>query len=169
MSFKDTISKQTIVTSLHVNPSQVTSNINGTLDRILSKKVEGFCNENGYILKNSTHILNRSLGKILSLNNRSKIIYNITFSADVISPKEGDAFEVVIDSVNKMGAIAFVKYDEITTLQESPLIIILPNEYFNDSTYQLNDMNKGHKMKIEIVAVRIKFMSEQIHVVAKPV
>jgi hypothetical protein len=103
------------------------------------------------------------------LNNRSKIIYNITFSADVISPKEGDAFEAVVDSVNKMGAIAFVKYDDITTLQESPLIIILPNEYFNDSTYQLNDMNKGHKMKIEIVAVRIKFMSEQIHVVAKPV
>ena len=86
-----------------------------------------------------------------------------------ISPKEGDAFEAVIDSVNKMGAIAFVKYDDITTLQESPLIIILPNEYFNDSTYQLNDMNKGHKLKVEIVAVRIKFRSEQIHVVAKPV
>ena len=68
-----------------------------------------------------------------------------------------------------MGAIAFVKYDEITTLQESPLIIILPNDYFNDSTYQLKDMNKGHKLQIEIVAVRIKYKSEQIHVVAKPV
>ena len=68
-----------------------------------------------------------------------------------------------------MGAIAFVKYDDVTTLQESPLIIILPNEYFNDSSYKLNDMNKGHKLQIEVVAVRIKYKSEQIHVVAKPV
>jgi len=113
--------------------------------------------------------MNRSLGKILSLNNRSKIVYNITFSGDVISPKEGDEFEAVIDSVNKMGAIAFVKYDDITTLQESPLIIILPNEYFNESTYQLNDMNKGTKLKVAIVAVRIKYKSDQIHVVAKPI
>jgi DNA-directed RNA polymerase subunit E'/Rpb7 len=169
MSFKDTISKQTIITSLHVFPSQVRSNINETLDKILSKKVEGYCNENGYIIKNSTQIMNRSLGKILSLNNKSKIVYDITFSGDVISPKEGDQFGAVIDSVNKMGAIAFVKYDDITTLQESPLIIILPNDYFNDSTYQLKDMNKGHKLQIEIVAVRIKYKAEQIHVVAKPV
>ena len=169
MSFKENISQQTINTTLHVYPSQVRSNINETLDKILSKKVEGYCNENGYILRGSTKILNRSLGKILSLNNKSKIVYDITFSADVISPKMGDKIQVVIDSTNKMGAISYVKYDDVTTLQESPLIIIIPNEYFNDSNYKLKDMNKGNRISVEIIAVRIKYKSEQIHVVAKPV
>jgi len=169
MSFKENISKQTINTTLHVYPSQVRSNINETLDKILSKKVEGYCNENGYILRGSTKILNRSLGKILSLNNKSKIVYDITFSADVISPKMGDIIQVVIDSTNKMGAISYVKYDDVTTLQESPLIIIIPNEYFNESNYKLKDMNKGNRLSVEIIAVRIKYKSEQIHVVAKPV
>ena len=56
MSFKENISQQTINTTLHVYPSQVRSNINETLDKILSKKVEGYCNENGYILRGSTKI-----------------------------------------------------------------------------------------------------------------
>ena len=38
MSFKENISKQTINTTLHVYPSQVRSNINETLDKILSKR-----------------------------------------------------------------------------------------------------------------------------------
>ena len=81
----------------------------------------------------------------------------------------GDKIQVVIDSTNKMGAISYVKYDDVTTLQESPLIIIIPNEYFNDSNYKLKDMNKGNRISVEIIAVRIKYKSEQIHVVAKPV
>ena len=60
----------------------------------------------------------------------------------------------MIDSTNKLGAISYVKYDDVTTLQESPLIIIIPNEYFNDSNYKLKDMNKGNRLSVEIIAVR---------------
>ena len=52
----------------------------------IKKRYEGVCNKDGYILKNSIELLNRSIGNSKIIDNKPYIIYDITYKAKIISP-----------------------------------------------------------------------------------
>ena len=104
MSYKDYISTQTISTDIHISPKDIHSSINEAIYSILVSRVEGLCNQEGYILKDSVKIIQRNMGKIMNINNTSQIIYRIVYQADVISPQKDSNFECYIESITKMRA-----------------------------------------------------------------
>mgnify|MGYP006152139007 CR=1 FL=1 len=158
-------STQLLTTSINIEPHKIKGDINKLLVYNLKRINECTCNEHGYIVKDSIELVNRSIGEIKIIDNKSYIIYNITYKSTIISPSKGNQLTCVINSNNKMGLIGYIKNKDDDTINDSPFIIIIPSEYFDDiSKVSVND-----EIKVEIEAYRTKYKSKQIQVVAKPV
>lgn len=167
MSF---ISEQLLTININLKPYEMKNDIDNLIKEKLKCNIEGKCSENGYILKDSIIIIKRSLGKIKTFNQQSIISFLITYKAKVITPTKGLLLDVHINNINKMGIIAYIKLGEkeSETFDESPLIIILPKEYFNENTYSFEDLKINQKINITVIGSRIKYNSDKIQVVGKP-
>jgi len=158
------------------NVDLISSDLNKDIDNIilikLQKKYEGLCRDNSFILKNSIKILKRYMGKIETYDNINFVKYDVSYKCDTISLKIGDKIECFVSNKNKMGIIAYIKLDEKykssdNDFENSPLIIIIPNDIINDTDIKLNNINLQDKLKIEILGHRIKYRNEKIQVVGK--
>ena len=143
-------------------------NINKYILNEIKNKIGDNCNDNGYSLKDTIEIINKNLGKIVTINSVSKLLYNIRYKTQVINPTIGCHLDCYVDNISKMGIIAYIKlndiiddYDGLTTLNESPLIIIIPS---NNSTESISEEDK---ITIEVQASRIKFNTNKIQVIGK--
>ena len=78
----------------------------------------------------------------------------------------------IVNNINKMGVIAYIRIDEEyrtseNNFENSPLIIIIPNDIINEGELNINDINVEQKLNIEILGSRIKFRNEKIQIVGK--
>ena len=153
-----------LTTSINIKPSSLRGDINKIILNILKKKFEGICNKDGYVIKDSIELLERSIGEILTINNESIINYKITYKSDIIFPSEGDEHECYVDTVNKFGVIAYLKLSDDDTLKESPFIIIIPKEYISETDY--DKINIKDKLSVKIKSFRIKYNSSHIQVIS---
>jgi len=145
-----------------------TKNLDQKVYNKLLEKVDNKCYKNGYILKNSIKMINKSLCKLENLDSENKLLYNIKFSANILKPSKDDIIDCYIDNINKMGIIAYIKLKDIiedynggNTLNDSPLIIIIPLQLIEN----IDTMNIGKKIKVKVNATRIKFNANQIQIV----
>jgi DNA-directed RNA polymerase subunit E'/Rpb7 len=156
----------------------ITTTISIPIDKLKHKNVDGIilyklktlcgnrCSTHGLIEKDTIEIINRSIGKISHVNNESSITYDITYRCQVINPCKGDEYECYINSITKMGIIAYIKKDDKDTIETSPLLIIVPQDYIND-TFDIKPSDINKKIKIRILDTRSKYKSEQIQIVAE--
>jgi DNA-directed RNA polymerase subunit E'/Rpb7 len=167
MSF---INVQMINSNLNLDSKDINSDIDNIIRMKLKEKVEGKCYEDGYIVEGSVKIIKRGIGSIATTNNKSSIRYNITYNAEVISPSNGDKIEVIVNNVNKMGVLSHVRLNkkDVENHEDSPMIIMLPREYFDESTRNIDDLTVGQKIDIMVVGCRIKYGSDKIQVIARP-
>jgi DNA-directed RNA polymerase subunit E'/Rpb7 len=161
------ISSQLLTTSINVDIKKIKGDINELLYKLLKKKYEGVCNKDGYIQKGSIQIVNRSIGSVKTINNTSYIVYEITYKANIYSPVKGTKLNITINSITKMGIIGYLKDNEDDTIENSPFIVIAPREYFVDGDIDNYEVNT--ELKVQIENSRIKYMSKNIQLVAKPV
>ena len=161
------ISEQLLTTNLFVNASQVNKNIDSVIKDNLKEQLEGLCYEDGYIVKDSVKIVNKSMGKIVVNDNVSSVSYSIRYKAKVISPSEGDIIESYVSNINKMGVVSYIKLSEGDSSEESPIVIMIPKDYFDSSIYNVDDINVGQQLNIVVVGSRIKYRSEKIQIIAK--
>jgi len=153
-----------ITTSTHLDLNDInkTKNIDSLLKYKLKKTNENVCHKNGFVFNDSLKIVNRSMGKLITHDNKSAIEYNITMKLNVIYPSPNDVFEVKIDSITKMGIVGFLN-DEKYNIENSPILFIIPNKYIED----IDLFSKNMKINVEILQSRIKYRSKQIQVVGK--
>lgn len=155
-----------MTTSIHLNMKECSEskNIDGLIKHKLKKENEKLCNKHGYVIEDSLKIINRSVGKIVIHDSISMIEYNISLKMDVIYPCEKDIYICKIDNITKMGVIGYLSNDKNNyTLENSPILFIIPSEYIDDIELLKNDM----KINIEVLKSRIKYKSNQIQVVGK--
>ena len=163
------ITEQLLTTNLFVNASQVNKNIDNVIKDNLKEQLEGLCYEDGYIVKDSVKIINKSMGKIVVNDNVSSVSYSIKYKAKIISPSDGDIIESYVSNVNKMGVVAYIKLSDGDSSEDSPMVIMIPREYFEQSIYNFDDINVGQKLNVVVVGSRIKYRSEKVQIIAKPV
>jgi|TARA_B110000208_G_C11749732_1_gene423009 DNA-directed RNA polymerase subunit E'/Rpb7 len=163
----DYISSQLLTTSINVEMKNIKGDINELLYKLLKKKYECVCNKDGYIQKDSLQIVNRSIGEVKTINNTSYVVYEITYNANIYSPVKGTKLTVSINSITKMGLIGFLKDKEEDTIDNSPFIVIVPRDYFKDES--IDDHTINSTLLVQIEDSRIKYMSKNIQIVAKPV
>jgi DNA-directed RNA polymerase subunit E'/Rpb7 len=164
------ITTQIFNNNISLYPSDLNKDIANIILNKIRKTYEGYCKDNCYVLNNSINIINRTIGKIETHENKNVIKYNIKYSCDIISPIEGEQVEAIVSNINKMGIIGYIKVDDKYSTSDnnfdnSPLIIIVPNDMITN--YNTNDINIGQKLKVEILGYRIKFRNEKIQVVCK--
>ena len=164
------ITNQLFNNNISLNPYDLNKNIDNIILLKLKKIYEGYCKDNCFILNNSINIINRTIGKIETYENKNVIKYSITYSCDIISPTNGEQIEVIVSNINKMGVIAYIKIDtkysiSDNTFDNSPLIVIIPNDMITN--YDTSNINIGQKLKVEIMGFRIKFRNKKIQVVCK--
>lgn len=160
--------EQILKTTLTISPSEIQKDIDNVIQQKLKETIEGVCYEDGYVIKDSSQIIQRSPGKIVTHNKKGGIQYVITYKAKIISPSEGDVYKAVISNINKMGAIAYIRLKENDVEENSPVIIIIPKDYFEGTVWNIEDLNKGQTISIEVVGMRVKYQSEKIQIVGKP-
>ena len=163
----DYTSTQLLTSSINVEIKHIQGDIDQLLYKLLKQKYEGVCNKDGYIQKDSLHIISRSIGEVKTINNTSYIVYNITYKANIYSPVKNTKLDITINSITKMGIIGYLKDNENDTIEHSPFIVIVPREYFKDGN--VDDFSVNDKLKVQIEDSRIKYMSKNIQIVAKPV
>ena len=161
------ISSQLLTTSINVEIENIQGDINQILHKLLKKKYEGVCNKDGYVEKDSLQIINRSIGEVKTINSTSYIVYNITYKANIYSPVKETKLDISVNSITKMGIVGYLKDKEDETIENSPFIVIVPREYFNEG--DIDHISINDKIKVEIIDSRIKYMSKNIQIVAKPV
>ena len=155
---------QLLTASINIEPHRIKGDINKLILYNLKKRYESVCNKDGYIEKDSIELINRSIGELKNIENKSYIIYNITYKATVISPSIGDKINCIVNSNNKMGLIGYIKMKDDDTIKDSPFIIIIPSEYFDD----ISKVKVGDEIEVTIENYRTKYQTKQIQVVGKP-
>ena len=162
------ISEQLLNTPLIMKPTDLGNDIDHIIEDKLKLKIEGRCHENGFIVKDSVAIINRKMGKIVTNNRKSEINYHVTYKAKIISPSEGDELNIYINNINKMGVIGYIKIKDSDTSDDSPLVVMVPKEYFDGSSRNLNDLTIGQQIDVEVLGHRIKYRAKNIQIIAKP-
>ena len=169
MSNMEHVSKQMLTQTLSIPAKEITGNLDVIIKNNLKDRLEGICSEVGYILPESINIIKRNIGMVQTRNNKSTINYLINYSADVLSPSEGEIYEVYVNNINKMGVISYIKLNDSDTHETSPLIIMIPKDFMDSSILNIEDLHIGQRLKVIIVGSRIKIYSDKIQVVARPV
>lgn len=160
-------STQLLTTTINIEARNIKGDINELLFKYLKKKYEGVCNKDGYVKKDSLEIVNRSVGEVKTINSISYVVYKITYKATILSPVKGVKLKITINSITKMGIIGYLKDKEEDTIEDSPFIIIVPKDYFEKEN--INEYSVNDSLDIIIEASRIKYLSKNIQVVAKPI
>lgn len=164
--------KELLDITININIKDINKNINEIIHNKIKNKIEGVCIDSGYVIKDSINIVNKSIGKVISINNKSFIEYNIKYDARLLSPKKDNIINCYIDNINKLGIIAYIKLSEIvdidennidTDLDSSPFIIIIPEKEIKDIT----KYNVGDNIDIMVIATRIKYQSDKIQIIGK--
>ena len=164
MTYKN---NQILETNLNVDSRDLNKDLNRLILHKLKEKYENVCTEHGFIIPNSIDLINRKLGKINTINNVSYISYIVRYSADIIYPSEGDKLNIKVDRVNKMGVLGYIELDK-NDFESSPLIVIVPNEYFTEDTRDINSITKNQTIKVTIIGCRIKYGNKKIQIIATP-
>ena len=161
------INNQILETNLNINSKHLNKDINGLILYKLKEKYENICTEHGFIKKDSIELINRKLGTINTINNISYISYIVKYSAEIINPSEGDILQIVVDRVNKMGVLGYININN-DNFESSPIIIIVPNEYFNENTRDIKSITKNQKINVTIIGCRVKYGNQKIQIIASP-
>ena len=164
---KSLLTKQILTEIININPNELNGDINNIILSKIKNKLENTTINEGYIINNSIQFLNKSMGKIININNKSKISYSVKFEALFLTPTNGVTIPCYVSSFNKMGAVAYIKlsdfiddYNGGNTFTDSPFIIIIPN---------IEDINIPLNKQINIVIrkFRIKYNSSSIQVIGE--
>jgi len=72
----ESTTKQILTDTIHINPSDINvKNINGLILVKIKQLRENKCNSIGYILQNSVQFINKTIGKISSIDRYSNNIH----------------------------------------------------------------------------------------------
>jgi len=165
------INEQLITKTLYINCDIINKDIDNIIRNELNNKMENICNDEGFIIKGSISLIKRSIGEIITNNNKSSVKYITTFKCKVISPCEGDELESYVHNINKLGVISYIRLGikDVEKFEDSPIISITPNEYFEDSSLNIDDIHIGQLIKIKVIGTRSKYNSDKIQIVSKPI
>jgi hypothetical protein len=165
--------EQMLTTTIHLPIQKITKsrNIDGLITHHLKNLFEGMCGKEGYVVKNSIFVVQRSIGKIVTIDSKSNVQYDVTYKLRTIHPCKDDEYECIVDSISKMGIVGYLNYntddeEEEINIKNSPLLIIIPLDYIKEGN-TLNDYVINDKIIVSVLDLRIKYKAEQIQVVAK--
>ena len=158
------ISEQIINSDLIVPPNIINRNIDTSLLNMLKKKIEGKCISEGYVIKGSLKIVNRSKGIFDKYNNDGNFKYNIDYSVKICKPSKEDILICQVEDINKAGIVANKLFYKKIPIN---IKIIIPNDYYKFAKKDISTINIGDIIKCQVVNKRFKYNDDSIMVIAR--
>jgi DNA-directed RNA polymerase subunit E'/Rpb7 len=148
--------KSMLTESIEIPFKNVGKNIKQTLENILSSKLEGKCNREGFIKPASVNIVTYSSGLVVS----DFIKYNIVYEAEVCFPIEGMLIKCVVKDVTKAG-IRAETHDET-----SPVVIFIGRDHHFNLPY-FSTVKVSDEITIRVIGQRFELNDLYISIIAE--
>lgn len=145
--------RRQLTKKVHINSKFLQKNIQASLTSQL-KNYEGKCLAEGYVQKNSTTILNYSLGRVNYI--KGGVDYDVTLQADICMPHMGQHFRAPVKLRSKVGIHA----------ETPPIKILLPRD-LHLGNEEFEKVNIGDEVEFEVVGSQFKQEDDTIVVVGK--
>jgi DNA-directed RNA polymerase subunit E'/Rpb7 len=142
--------------NLNIKFIEVDQNIKDKLKNILSKILEGKCNIDGYIKKDSIKIISYSCG-ILKGNS---IEFNVIFECLVCHPVEGMLINCVVKDITKAGIRAELPNDDKTLV-----IFVARDHHYNSQKF--SSIKVGEDIRVKVLGQRYELNDNFISVIAE--
>lgn len=148
--------KNILQTNIQLSPLEYNQDIDLIILEKLKEKMEGKCDNNGYIKKGSCKILMRGLGELQQSQFNGSCLFSVKYSVEICTPVEGSIYKCIVKNKNKMGLFC-----ELVGEEDSPLNIILAKQHhLNDDVFDTKNINDI--IDIEIIGVKIEYREVNI-------
>ena len=141
---------------LNVNPIFLNKDLDINLKKILTNKVEGKCINEGYVLKDSVDILDRSIGLLNNNQFDGHITFNLKVGLKICNIPNETVIECSVKKKNKLGILA----------ELGPLLIIVPLELHTNKNI-FKEININDKINVYVVGKTFKLNSKNISIYGK--
>ena len=148
-------------TNIQLRPHEYDNKINETILEKLKSKVEGKCDKNGYVKKDSTIVLKRSIGQFLQAQFNGNCTFKVSYKVLCCNPIEGMVVKCSVLNKNKMGLFC-----ELYNLDPSPLTIILAKQHHLDNP-KYEEIKVGASLDIEIIGIKFEYNDTQISCIGR--
>ncbi len=141
--------------NINVKSYSIGENLREVLSNILSKKIEGKCNKEGFIKKNSCNILKYSSGLLQG----DSVRFNVVYECLVCLPVENMEVDCVAKNITKAGIRA-----EIPGYEVSPIVIFIARDHHHSNKY-FNSINENDNIQVKVIGIRFELNDSFISVI----
>lgn len=139
-----------------IEPKYLNKNIDQYIENYLKKKIEGSCIHEGYVKPDTVKILKKSAGMLIGSRFTGDITYDIAYTASICNPVIGNVIECTIKFINKLGILCTA----------GPINIIISRQ-FHINSEELNHLQTGDLIKVEVLASKFSLNDKEIKIIAK--
>ena len=141
---------------LEINFKNINSEIYKTLQKIIKKKVEGICIDEGYVKHDSVNLISYSSGELFANN----VIFDIVYECLVANTVESMTFDCIVKSITKVGIRAEMN-EEV-----SPFVIFIARDHHFDNEL-FSKINENDIITVRVLGQRYELNNKFISVIAE--
>lgn len=156
-------------TSIQLTPSDLIANFEQVILDKVKASLEGVCSRYGYIRPGSIIINKRSAGVFVKQHFNGHIKFDMVCRAEVCNPGVGAVFQAVVKNKNALGihAESTIVVDDIAY---PVLDIIIPKRSAGiKSSVDLDTLNVGDSVNIEVLGKRYQLNDKKISIIARAI
>jgi DNA-directed RNA polymerase subunit E'/Rpb7 len=152
-------------TNVILKPSELNNDFETTILKKLKVIYENVCSKYGYIKNNSIKIIKRSIGNIKNQHFNGNVSFDIICIAEICNPIQGSIIKCRVKAKNSLGLLAEGYYDKIPILE-----IIVPKISAGiQSEVNLDQINIGQEIKIEVCGKKYQLFDKHISIIGKAI
>jgi hypothetical protein len=156
MSLSKIYSKVMLSDKSEVNFKDINSNIYNTLQKIIKKKVEGICIDEGYVKVDSVNLISYSSGELFA----NKVVFDIVYECLVANTVESMTFDCIVKSITKVGIRAEINESV------SPFVVFIARDHHFDNEL-FSKINENDIINVRVLGQRYELNNKFISVIAE--
>jgi len=156
---KTIYSKMLVTRKISLSIANVGNTILNTIQRIVSKELEGKCVVEGYIRPGSVKVQNYSSGELFGAN----VLFDVVIECEVCCPVEGMEIECLAKNITKAGIRAEINNNNEN--EPSPVIIFLARDHHSSpyfTTVKINDT-----INVRVIGQRFELNDKYVSIIAE--
>ena len=132
---------------------------NEIIEKMLQDKVEGKCITEGYVKRQSLHIISISSGQVVD---GDRVRFVVLFECDIYLPVEGMLIQCVVKNVTKAGIRAELETSRTEDIQ-SPFVIFIAR----DNNTSNDNVIEGQSIEIRVLGQRFELNDSYISIIGE--
>ncbi len=141
---------------IEINFKNINSEIYNTLEKIIKKKVEGICIDEGFVKKGSVNLISYSSGELFSNN----VAIDVVYECLVANTVESMTFDCIVKSITKVGIRAEINESV------SPFVIFIARDHHFDNEL-FSKINENDIINVRVLGQRYELNNKFISVIAE--